>query len=579
MTDEELFLAARTAVDRTALERYKRAEDVDEDDELQKRVAESRFRQLPLLLTPELHAYALNIATCSRGAKITGDTKFPATIWVYGATQIKKGINFDRSFYDFTRLLSERAREVALKAQGWVIEPTTTIDGRRTNASTTAVHALFLDCDGSGEWHKLLDVLAQLDYAFVAYQSGGYKPATPKWRIVLPLAAPFDTASDEKRAIWKNVYHHSRVIFGTLAELHGEGFDSKTDTPAIPWFLTEKRTAEDPPRQIVARAGHSLDLMALTLALPAIEEIQPPIRTLRGEIKSTGLSDEKLDELINGLSHVTAAIPSGRHELYLAIPGVLLDRGVPSDEVLAVIEAVSANYPRKHPDKHRDNIHNAKTTITKWESGAPVTRIGTLNERWPEIAQVIDRVLPDPLSSLIAETTAQMLGIEIGQMTSNSEQQSSIPTPKKKHRNYSVFGESLSNIVRKQIAPLVGEWRKTEGKKEKSRADLLDRILNNDPIQTTGIEQQALDETVNNLVFELGCRLPTVQWLDILDLISRSLLSFAQSTERVDAAKVAYTRGQDRWHWQDRKNKTKINNFRETAAADLARAQQVIKGR
>jgi hypothetical protein len=569
MTDEELFLAARSTTDRTAFERYKKTKNIDESDEAQKRAADARFHQLPLLLAPELRNYALRVLEAARGPKITNDTKFPATLWIHGTTHTKNGYNFDRSFGDFARLLVERSREVAPKGSGWVIEPTTTTDGRRTNASTTAVHALFLDCDSSGEWHKLLEALIQLDYAHVAYQSGGYQPSVPKWRIVLPLASPFDTTSDEKRASWKNVYHHARVVFGAVGELRGEGFDSKTDTPCIPWFLTEKRAEEDQQRQVVAREGHSLDLMALILTLPAIEEIQPPIKTHRGEVRSTGLSDEKLDEIISELSHATTAVPSGRHELYLAISGVLLDRGVPPDEVIAVVEAVSASYPRRHPDKHRDNIHNAKTTVSKWESGAPVTRIGTLNERWPEIAQIIDKVLPDPFAASMQATTEALINATNVRTTPpavgmpEAPSPGTAPTPKKKRRKLTSLG--------KEIVPLIKQMEKSKNPMRRFGAILIARILDGESFESPGSAREQIDQLVGTAMGALGFNLPATTWGEVLDLAHHTLLSmdFTQSIERVAAAEQAFLRGQRKRRKWNHKQQTKIDASQERTQAFL----------
>jgi len=566
VTNEELFLAARTAVDRTALERYKKAEGVDEDDEVQKRAAVARFRQLPLLLIPPLRDYAYSVAEKSRGIKINGDTKFLATLWIYGATHIKNGYRFDRSLNDFIQLLHERAREVAPKGQGWVIEPTTTLNGHRTNASTVAMHALFLDCDSSGEWDKTVSTLHALDLAFVAYQSGGYQPSIPKWRIVLPLSTPFDTSSEELRAVWKNVYHHARVVFGALGELLGEGFDPRTDTPAIPWFLTEKREVGDTPRQIISCTdGHALDLMAMVMALPTIEDVQPTVHTHRGEIKSTGLSDEKLDELISELSRVTNAVPSGRHDLYLAIPGVLLDRGVPPDEVIAIIEGVSASYPRKHPDKHRDNVHNARTTVSKWEAGAPVTRIGTLNERWPAIAQVLDRLIPDPFTAQMIATTQW----DSTTVATPSMPDAPVAPIRKKKPKLTPLG--------KEIKSLIPQMEKSINPLRRLGAVLVTRILAGESFESAQSTPEQVDQLVNTAVGTLGFNLPETTWAEILDLAKHTLLTmnFTQSVARVKAAELAFLKGQRKRRKWNAKQDAKTQQERAEAQSFFEEAARI----
>ena len=261
-TPEEIsFLTAREAVKRGCIERFRK-----EHPELP---AET-FHTLPLLLAPELRLLSWQALQQARGRMISTDALFTATIWIEyfdkqkqallkGAQATLGGIAFRRSLQDFVTLLNERGACVAPKRQGWVIEPTTNLDGHRTNASTMAMHALFLDCDGAGEWTTLLDALTQLDFCFVAYQSGGWSSTTPKWRVVLPLSTPFATVTEALREAWKSAYHHARVVFGSVAYLTGQGFDPATDTPACPWFLTEKRDEKDAPRQgSGASATHSI---------------------------------------------------------------------------------------------------------------------------------------------------------------------------------------------------------------------------------------------------------------------------------------------------------------------------------
>lgn len=524
---EIAFLTARSATDRGALERYRKEHGPASTD---------TFRRLPLLHAPELLELVLVTAGDARGQVVDGDTLFPINIWNGGAEHTRGGLQFDRSILTFTRLLTERALAIAPKRSGWVVEPTTNTDGHRTNESTTAMHALFLDCDASGEWHLLLETLTRLGYAFVAYQSGGYAPGTPKWRVVFPLSRPFTTNDEAKRLSWKNLYHHARVTFGALGGLLGEGFDPRTDTPCCPWFLTEKRDLNDPPRQIIWRPGCSLDLTALALALPAVEEEAPKTYVQRSG-DSTGLSDEKINEIIITLSKVTAHVPSGRHDLYLALPGVMLDRGVPADEVLAIIEAVSANYPRVHQDKHKDNLHNAKTTIGKWEDGGTVTRIGTLNERWPEIAQALDNVLPDPVSTALLASTTAMLSNQPAPLTLGTPPPN--PSEKKRRRRLSPLG--------KEVAQTARHMKRSPKANRRFGALLIDKILDGESFETTGSTPEHVDSLVNAAMLALGFNLPlTTTWQEVLDLAHVTLLSmdFTQSAERVEAAQKAFFKGQ-----------------------------------
>ena len=582
--DEAAFLAAREAVKRGCIERFRK-----EHPELTPDAAAATFHALPLLISPELRLLSWRALQQARGRTITGDALFTATIWIEyfdkqkqvllkGAQATMGGIAFRRSLSDFVKLLHERAGFIAPKRQGWVIEPTTNLDGHRTNASTTAMHALFLDCDGSGQWTTLVDALTQLDFCFVAYQSGGWTPTTPKWRIVLPLSAPFATVTENLREAWKSAYHHARVVFGSVAYLTGQGFDPATDTPCCPWFLTERRDANDPPRQILFRnIGHSLDLMSLIMSLPSAEgDEDETIGANRSRAESlSGLSEEKLNRIIEELAAVTNHVPSGRHDLYLALPSVMLDRGVNPDDVLAIIEGVSASYPRKHPDKHRDNIHNAKTTISRWQSGHNVTRIGTVQERWPAVAQVLDKVVPDRVAAMLAASTAAMLQEtsqptceQAGELASTSQ---AAPQPNKRRRRLSALG--------REVAPLVTRLGKSPKAEHKIAAMLLRRILDGEPFIAETPEQ--IDQCVNSVMVTLGFNLPTTTWVQILDLAHLTLLSmdFTQSAERVAVAEQAFLKGQqDRRKW-NRKKHNKVQEKLDASRSLQAEADALLRDR
>jgi hypothetical protein len=64
----------------------------------------------------------------------------------------------------------------------------TTNNGERLSVHTERVYILVLDCDGTGTWDALWRVLIELGIAAITHQSGGFKPGTPKWRVLIPLA-------------------------------------------------------------------------------------------------------------------------------------------------------------------------------------------------------------------------------------------------------------------------------------------------------------------------------------------------------------------------------------------------------
>lgn len=395
---EKIFLEIRNATDRKACEQWLKAQDINSDNAADIETAKQRWRALPFLLHPDLYSLALDALKEARGRIIDERERFHATIWPGGATDTHNGRAFLGRYADFVTLLHERAQRLAPKREGWVIEPTITTDGRRTNASTLSMHAMFLDCDGSGSWDKLIEVLTHLNFAFVAYQSGGWTPVSPKWRIVLPLSQPFNTRTKEAIATWKTLYGHARVVFGAVGTLIGEGFDPTTETPCIPWFMTERRAATDLPRQVIWRAGHSLDLMSLAMALPAIEEEQK-IASGPRNVKSLLLDAAKLEKIIDALTVAMSRHTSSRRDLYLALTGVLCDRGM-ADDAVDIIEEISLRVPGEQ-NRHGEHVHCARTTVECFRAGKPHTQIGTLNERWPDVAAIIDEVLPNVLEQAL----------------------------------------------------------------------------------------------------------------------------------------------------------------------------------
>jgi hypothetical protein len=225
---------------------------------------------------------------------------------------------------------------------------------------------------------------------------------------------PFDVSTPEKVEQWKTAYNCARVSFGALGGLLGEGFDPTVETPSVPVFLTEKRHAKDSPREVIFLQGAALDLNALVAHLPPTElRIEPGYLSPAGSSEpGEPLADDELERVTAGLCDPMSKILSSRRDLYMALPGALLDRGVASDDVLAIIEEISNRCPgdpsymaRDVAERHREHIHCARTTVARWERGEPVTRIGTLAEGWPEVANAIDDLLPDPALEAIRAIT------------------------------------------------------------------------------------------------------------------------------------------------------------------------------
>jgi hypothetical protein len=395
------FLTARRNTDRSAAQRWLKAQGLPDTAEA-KQAALARWGAVRHYADPALRELAWGALRGSLGHLVGSETPFPCMVWYGGASDTYGGSKFTGTIADYVEhVLVARSREIAPKRTGWVVTPTSCTDGHRTNASTTAVHALNLDCDGRGSWDKLLAALDTLGLCRVAYQSGGWTAQTPKWHVILPLARPFDTSTPEKIEAWKSAYNSARVVLGAVAELPGEGFDPTVETPSIPIFITERRAEEDPDRVVVHRWGAALDLDALVGALPVVEELEEA-RSTRSAAAPVTLDDGRLEKIVAILEAPMSKILSGRRDLYMAIPGALLDRGVQPDDVRTIVAELSLrcsgdpSYTATEVEaRHKQHVHDCDTTIDKFESGEHYTRIGTVNERWPEVAEAIDEALPD----------------------------------------------------------------------------------------------------------------------------------------------------------------------------------------
>lgn len=259
--------AAHAATSRSAFARFVAAAGLVLTDATSKIAARAQFDARMPLLDPAVmqmsHA-AVALAVGARVQNVTFTT-WPAIDRTYG------GVPWTASWGEFFGWLAQLGHAVAPKGQAIVYNPTLTTDGHRHNPSTVAVHELILDCDGTGTWDELWSVATALGLALLTHESGGAAPGVPKWRAVIPLARPFAITRPGDVEAWRAAYATCRIVFGSVAQLRGAGFDPATDAPSHAWFPGCRRTTTAPPRRAYCVDGAALDLDALLAALP-----QPP---------------------------------------------------------------------------------------------------------------------------------------------------------------------------------------------------------------------------------------------------------------------------------------------------------------
>lgn len=574
MTEElvRIFLDVRQSVDRSAFGRFKKSRNITVGDAQGAQLAFEEFRRLRPLDRDDLRDLARNALLASASAWRDGSEPFPATLWKHGARHVKGGRAFTGTLRQFAELLlPERARAINPpddpKRGGWVIEPTTNPTGVRENDSTLAMHALFLDCDSTGEWNWLLYELTQLQLCCIAYQSGGWSYSSPKWRIVLPLASSFPVSTEETRAAWKIMYNHARVLLGALGRLSSVGFDPATETPCNPWFLTERRAATDPERRVLWWPGRALDLQLFAGCLPS-----PPVDrspdveyALAARIS---LSEERFEEIVDALAASTSHVPSGRRTIYLSMPAVMLNRGLSPDDVRRICAEVSSRYPRVHKDKHEDNLHNVETTIAKWETDGPkarITQIATLQAEAPEVAAALDEVLPNLTNKAMLDAVEAELG-KGGPSTPPpavsaapvvylpADPQPPPPPPKIKRRKRTPLEKKMVTVAKRLTEHRLAD-RQIEG-------GLMLIALKGSPLPQA-------DEGAARLAGALGFHMQKTTWQEALELMGSSLLTtgIAQDAARVKALEAAFETGRKKRDKSTRKIEQKKEAEREFRAA------------
>lgn len=296
---------------------------------------------------------------------------------------------------DVLTLLRQRTLEVAKKGDGLIVHFSTNPSGARDNESTDALHALVFDCDGRGEWETLLCNLEVMGVGYIAYQSGGWTPECPKWRVVLPLATPYDCRTEAAKRAWNDFYHRAALIFGSLAQLRYKGFDRNTNAVANNWYLTERRSTEAPPREVRHHDGASLDLVRFALGLPEIEErVRQRSRGPALDIEESGITAEERELLIFGLSEILDGMRHDRRLLCFHLADALVDYGIPIADVYDIIEELWSSYAPEVQEAAKRIVMQVEKG---WEDGSKTMgqQSGALKTHFPEAMEALELALPD----------------------------------------------------------------------------------------------------------------------------------------------------------------------------------------
>ena len=150
-----------------------------------------------------------------------------------------------------------------------------------------------------------------------------------------------------------------------------------------------RRVEYTSPRVDLARMGPISPPTPRARAAPA--RTKPPARpSPPPPLKHAPTPTHVPDEWTTGvrvLGDACARIHDGRHELYLALAGALVDKGVVPELLAPLLHAV-ANRAGDPNVRNRENC--GETTAERVRAGVVIKGYGTLRLKWPEIASALD---------------------------------------------------------------------------------------------------------------------------------------------------------------------------------------------
>lgn len=184
------------------------------------------------------------------------------------------------------------------------------------------------------------------------------EPYLHRWLLELESAGlPFDRACRD----WTRHFRLPHVRRG------GQAFRS-------PWIRLERMTP-------IALAPLSPTTRA---AIPVSLRTGAPPAAL--DFKED-LPEQWSDRAVSLAKAIRAHVSEGWHDMYLALGGALLRRGLAPERLPTVIGAVATAAGSEKPQSHADS---ACDTAQRYAARLPCTGFGALRRRWPEVADALD---------------------------------------------------------------------------------------------------------------------------------------------------------------------------------------------
>jgi hypothetical protein len=256
----------------------------------------------------------------------------------------------------------------------------------------------FCDVDNPGhaEWTDDYLSAAMDQYASVdVLQTAGVYHTAHGRRIVQPLLAPIAVAqvepyirrwllSLEQAGIsvdWscKDWTRHFR-----LPHVHRQGRPFRSPYLNLDRMrpIALEPIVDLPPAEVLANAGKRKPRVEGPLAW------------------STDIPDQWEERCVHLAKAVRETVGESWHDMYLALGGALLSRRLPPEHLPSVIRWIATAASSAKPEGHE---RSARDTARRFADGLPTSGYRRLRERWPGVAEALDRVTATRIEARLRE--------------------------------------------------------------------------------------------------------------------------------------------------------------------------------
>ncbi len=282
----------------------------------------------------------------------------------------------------------------------------------REQGFTVLHHCFLADLDNPdhGEWTPALRAAFEHGWDTVpSLRTAGVYLSRRGWRAIQPLDAPLTSEEYEpSHRQWM-----ANLMRDTLVP--DQGCKDWTRLFRLPHVLRDGL----PYRSPVVRTERMISIPA---PAPSSEILRKAGRSTRPNSAVPDLTWQEQIALpwrnhIAGIAAAVAPYQAGRHPLFFALTGTLLERGVLPEQVPSICRAIAAAAGLPDPEKRETSSRDA---VQRKLGGGSVPGAFVLAKRWPEVADAVNRIrstrnrhVPPPKAALPspsgADATEQLI--------------------------------------------------------------------------------------------------------------------------------------------------------------------------